>query len=89
MTRELAEETGLVVAVGRLLGSVDRPAPDGGIYRIFDYACRAVGGHVQSGDDADAAIWVDSATFATFERSGQLSPGLADALRSWDALPRA
>ena len=32
--REVAEETGLIVEVLRLAGTVERPAPDGNVYEI-------------------------------------------------------
>src|SRR5688572_4680732 len=58
LTRELVEETGLEVTVGPLVGSVVRPAPDGGAYEIRDYACIVHGGTLRPGDDAEAVRWV-------------------------------
>jgi ADP-ribose pyrophosphatase YjhB (NUDIX family) len=51
--REMREETGLEVEVGELVGRVVR-----GRYDIADYACTAVGGALQAGDDAVACRWV-------------------------------
>ena len=85
--RELLEETGLRVIVGHLIGSVVRPAPVG-VYDIHDYSCQAIGGTLRPGDDAAEVAWVDAATFATLERLNLLTEGLAEALTSWNVLPR-
>jgi len=81
--RELAEETGLVVEVIRFVGTVERPAPDGGSYVIDDFACRVVGGVLSAGDDAADARWVSRAELAELP----LVPGLLEALDEWDLLP--
>ena len=84
--RELAEETGLDVAVVRWAGRVERAAPGGGTYLIDDYVCRVRAGSyaVQAADDADDARWVDAAGLAGLE----LVPGLLDCLTGWALLPR-
>jgi 8-oxo-dGTP diphosphatase len=33
-------------------------------------------------------MWADGATFATLNRNGELTEGLAEVLASWDCLPR-
>lgn len=90
MIREVAEETGLSVTAGALAGQVLIPA--GGaepcFFEIFDYHCQRVSGSLQAGDDADRAEWIDRATFTTLDRTGALTEGLADLLRSWDCLPK-
>ena len=85
--RELWEETGLRVIVGHLIGTVVRPAPVG-VFDIHDYSCQAIGGVLRAGDDAADVAWVDAETFATLDRRNLLTEGLADALTSWNALPR-
>lgn len=81
--REVAEETGLVVEVVRLAGTVERPAPDGGVYVIDDFVCRVVGGELSAGDDATDARWVSRSELAELP----LVPGLVEALDEWDASP--
>ncbi len=79
VVREMAEETGLVVEPGALVGTVRR-----GPYLIADYRCAVVGGTLRAGDDAAEARWCDAATLASLP----LVPLLYDTLREWDALPR-
>lgn len=78
LVREMAEETGLAVRAGPLVGRVRR-----GVYDIADYRCEPVGGELRAGDDATDARWVDAADLAALP----LVPGLIDALAEWDALP--
>ena len=81
--REVLEETGLDVAVGRLVGRVERPGLAGAVYAIADYACTVLGGRLVAGDDATEARWVDGDELrglATVE-------GLTLALADWGVLP--
>ncbi len=78
LVREMAEETGLVVDPGPLVGRVRR-----GPYLISDYRCSVVGGTLRAGDDAADARWCDAATLAELP----LVDGLLATLREWDALP--
>ncbi len=83
VVREVAEETGIAVVVGRHVGTVERDAPDHAVYEIHDFTCRAVGGALRPGDDADDARWCDAAGLAALP----LVDGLVDALTAWDCLP--
>jgi 8-oxo-dGTP diphosphatase len=82
--REVAEETGLAVEITRLLGAVQRPAPQGAVFDIHDYRCRVTGGTLQAGDDAGDARWCDAKTLASLT----LVTGLREALTHWHCLPR-
>ena len=82
VVRELAEETGLTVRPGRLVGIVHR-----GPYRIADYLCITAPGTPAAprpGDDADDARFVDRAAYDALP----LAEGLTATLRGWDCLPR-
>ena len=79
VVREMAEETGLIVEPGPLVGTARR-----GPYLIADYRCAVVGGTLRAGDDATDARWCDAAALASLP----LVPLLYDTLREWDALPR-
>jgi ADP-ribose pyrophosphatase YjhB (NUDIX family) len=84
VVREVAEETGLVVVAGPVIGQVERPAPGGGLFQIVDLACHAVGGTLRAGDDASAAGWFDAGQLVTLP----VVPGLVEALAEWHAMPR-
>ncbi|HVT64688.1 MAG TPA: NUDIX hydrolase [Mycobacteriales bacterium] len=75
--REVREETGLDIEVGRLLATV----PVLG-YLVHDFAATVTGGTLRPGDDADDARWFEVEELATVE----LSPGLLDALTAMGAL---
>ena len=81
LVREGREETGLIVAPGRMVGSIQRPAGDG-VYDIRDYAAEVTGGTLAAGDDADDTVWAGTAELAALP----LTEGLLDTLRSWGAL---
>ncbi len=83
--REVLEETGLRVEVGRLAGTVERPGPGGVTYVIRDYLATAAAGAPRAGDDAAEVRWCGPADLARLP----LSEGLLDALTEWDVLPRA
>jgi 8-oxo-dGTP diphosphatase len=83
LVREVREETGLIVAPGRLIGSVQRPAgTTGSVFDIRDYTAEVTGGMLVSGDDADDAMWAGPGELDSLP----MTPGLLEALRSWDAL---
>ncbi|GAA4926936.1 ADP-ribose pyrophosphatase YjhB (NUDIX family) [Nonomuraea thailandensis] len=81
--REVLEETGLRVRVGRLAGTVDRPGPGGVTYVIRDYLATVSAGTPAAGDDAADVRWCDRADLDRLP----LSEGLLAALTEWDALP--
>lgn len=84
--REVAEETGLRVTVGRFVGSVRRDAPGGGTYDIRDYLATPLAAgspEPTAGDDADEARWVAPADLARLP----LVDGLVEALTVWAVLP--
>ena len=55
--REVAEETGLDVAVGREWLGLDRPAGPGVVFEIHDFVAEPLGGTLRAGDDAADAGW--------------------------------
>ena len=86
VAREVREETGLDVVPGRMVGSVERTAPDGSTYDIRDFvASVAAEGEPTAGDDADDARWVGLAEL----RELPTSEGLLEALDEWGVLPTA
>jgi 8-oxo-dGTP diphosphatase len=82
LAREMREETGLEVEVGGLIGAVRRPALDGDVLDIRDYAASVIGGTLTPGDDAADARWVD----VTELNSLAITDGLVEALTSWGVL---
>ena len=85
VVREVAEETGLHVAVEVLLGRVRIPG-DGVVFTVADFACSPTppGQAPVAGDDAADVAWVDAAGLAALP----CTPGLVAALTEWGALPR-
>lgn len=83
LTREVREETGLDVAVAELVGTVERSPGAGIVYVINDYACRLIGGSLQTGDDAADARWCTPAEVRTLPTA----PGLVETLQAWGVLP--
>jgi len=84
--REVLEETGLQVVVGELVGTVERDAPDGSVYVIYDFACTPAGESLEvvAGDDADDVGWFTPEQV----RALNCSPGLVDAFVEWGVLSR-
>ena len=82
VVREMLEETGLTVQVGRLLGRVRRPGLDGAVIDIRDYAATVTGGTLRPGDDAADARWIGPAELDSLE----ITEGLIEALTGWGAL---
>jgi 8-oxo-dGTP diphosphatase len=82
LVREMSEETGLLVEAGALIGAVRRPAGDGRVFDIRDYAATVIGGTLQAGDDAADARWVAAAELSTLP----VTDGLLETLASWGVL---
>ena len=82
LVREMREETGLTVKVGRLLGTVTRPGLDGDVIDISDYEATIITGKLTPGDDAADARWVDTADL----ESMPITDGLVAALTDWGVL---
>src|SRR4051812_33419949 len=83
VVRELAEETGLRVQAGSLVGQVERAGPGGVTYDIRDYAAIVTGGALTPGDDASDARWASLAEL----RSLPTTDGLLEALAGWGVIP--
>jgi 8-oxo-dGTP diphosphatase len=82
LAREMREETGLVIETGQLIGTVRRPAQDGGVLDIKDYAATVTGGTLSPGDDAADARWVEASELTSLP----LTEGLVEALTDWGVL---
>jgi ADP-ribose pyrophosphatase YjhB (NUDIX family) len=82
LVREVREETGLHVEPGSLIGAVERPAPGGAVFDIYDYAASIGGGQLAAGDDAADARWIDPGDIGELS----LTSGLAETLAEWGVL---
>jgi 8-oxo-dGTP diphosphatase len=82
LVREMREETGLVIDPGQLIGTVRRPAGDGAVFDIRDYAATVTGGTLRPGDDAADARWVAASELESLP----ITEGLVEALTGWGAL---
>src|SRR6266702_7478367 len=82
LVREMIEETGLTVEVGRLIGRVQRPGLNGAVIDIRDYAATVTGGTLRPSDDAADARWVTPAELESLD----ITEGLIDALTGWGVL---
>jgi len=77
VVRELAEETGLDVACGDLVGWAERRGPDHH-YVILDFAVGVRGGTLRAGGDAVEAAWVPRHALASTDLVSGLADWLAD-----------
>jgi ADP-ribose pyrophosphatase YjhB (NUDIX family) len=82
LVREMREETGLAVEPGQLIGTVRRPAQDGDVFDIRDYAATVTGGTLRAADDAAEARWVAPGELGSLP----VTEGLVEALTSWGVL---
>jgi acetyl-CoA carboxylase carboxyl transferase subunit beta len=62
--REVTEETGLVVTVGREWLVLERPAGPGAVFEIHDFVAEPLGGALRAGDDAADVGWFTPAELA-------------------------
>jgi acetyl-CoA carboxylase carboxyl transferase subunit beta len=62
--REVTEETGLVVAVGREWLVIERPAGPDSVFEIHDFVAEPLGGALRAGDDAADVGWFTPAELA-------------------------
>ncbi|MFF1822453.1 NUDIX hydrolase [Kribbella sp. NPDC058245] len=83
VVREVAEETGLTVAVGTLVGEVEREAPQGRLYVIRDYEATPTSGTLTPGDDATDARFVTRSELLALPTTTLL----ISTLDQWNALP--
>jgi len=83
--REVAEETGLTIRIGALLGRTDLPAGPHTVYDVSDFAATVDGDPdtLVPGDDASDARWVTRAEFEALEVTPTLVPAFA-AWRVWE-----
>lgn len=82
LVREVAEETGLRVEVGRRLGTVEWPGNAGVLYAITDHECTLRGGVLRAGDDASDVAWYDVGALAELP----LTDSLLEVLEDWGVL---
>jgi 8-oxo-dGTP diphosphatase len=77
--REVLEETGLRVEVGRELWSLRIPAGDGRTYDVHDFEARLLGGELRPDDDAADARWVTPEELRLLPLTDDLDVYLAEA----------
>ncbi len=91
LAREVAEETGLQVQVGRIATIFERimPGPSGAEepgkceyhYVLVDFYCQVLGGELRAGDDSKAARWFLLPELASLK----LTEGTREVIEaSWD-----
>ena len=78
----MAEETGLTVDVGPVVGELEIAGP-GVTYVVRDHLCTVTGGTLCAGSDAADVGWFTAEQMAALPTS----PGLLDHLTAWRALP--
>lgn len=81
--REVLEETGITVEVGRELGVLEVPFPPHAAYEIHDFAAEFVAGEATAADDADDVCWAGAEELAALP----LTRGLRDRLARYGLRP--
>ena len=79
VAREVAEETGLDVAVGTFIGWVERVSAEFH-FVIMDFLASPTGGTLCAGDDASEVAWVDLQHLSTERDRHPLVDGLLEFL---------
>lgn len=77
LRREVREETGLEIEVGRIAGVFDL-ITDGFHYVIIDYFAHSTGGDLHPGDDASDARWVPFDDLDSYELTPHLRERLVE-----------
>lgn len=85
VVREVAEETGLIVRVGDLIGRIEIPASADAVFDIADYSAEVIGGELRAGDDAAEVAWVAPDELA----SRSTPPGFIETLTAWGVVSSA
>ena len=85
VAREVLEETGIVVQVGPVIEVLDRieRSADGRVeyhFVIIDYLCRATGGLLASGSDADDVRWVPPGRVADYRITAKATEVIGKAI---------
>ena len=93
VAREMVEETGLVVDVGPVIEVFDRIIRDADSrvqfhYVLVDYLCWPVGGVLQAGSDADAAVFVDPSELPAYRLTTKATEVIERALQLDREAPR-
>ena len=70
--REVLEETGLVVSVGREVGVLEIPAGADTVYEVHDFAAQATGGTLRAADDAADLRWASREEAAALDTTADL-----------------
>lgn len=78
LIREVREETGLDVEVGRLVGLYAKPQKH---EIVLTFAARVVGGTMQSSDEADDHVWVKPDALDRYQLLPKHLERIRDALR--------
>lgn len=83
LVREMAEETGLRVAVGEALTVFDRVESNEGVVRyhyvIVDYLCTYVSGEAVAASDAEALAWAAPEDLAAYDMPAKALEVVLDA----------
>ena len=83
--REMREETGLEVEVGRVIEVFDRIMHDGEgrvqyHYVLVDYVCRPVGGALAAASDVADVAWADAGALAEFRLTDKATAVIAQGI---------